>query len=266
MLGIFAKVVRGEPVKTRLQSVLTRGEAERIYLASLADTLETSVRVVRSPVLLLQGGGDEAAVAELRGLLVALGLDESCWDDLRIGVQRGDDLGERLERAFIELCGGPRGSRPTLIVGSDSPSLGPGKLRRGLERLGATAGASTPAAAGSGDPSTTVGGGRTQDASASPDVVLGPTADGGYYAIGVRRPFPGLLRGVAWSTEHALEDTRRHAGELGLRVELLEAWSDVDHPEDLHTLARQIAALRSAGDTKKARHTETVLRELRRLE
>jgi glycosyltransferase A (GT-A) superfamily protein (DUF2064 family) len=95
-----------------------------------------------------------------------------------------------------------------------------------------------------------------------PDMVLGPTTDGGYWSIGLRHSVPGLLRGIAWSTERTLEDTRRRARQRGLHVELIDEWSDVDHPEDLRKLAQQIEKYRQAGDTQTARHSEEVLQEL----
>jgi 2-phospho-L-lactate guanylyltransferase (CobY/MobA/RfbA family) len=53
MLGVFAKLPGSATVKSRLQPRLTRAEAERFYLASLADTLETAARIERNPVLFL---------------------------------------------------------------------------------------------------------------------------------------------------------------------------------------------------------------------
>jgi len=93
-------------------------------------------------------------------------------------------------------------------------------------------------------------------------MVLGPTADGGYWAIGLHKPVPGLLRDVAWSTSSTLDDTRRRAAAYDLRVELLDPWTDVDEPRDLQTLAQQIADLRRAGDASTARHSEAFLRQL----
>jgi glycosyltransferase A (GT-A) superfamily protein (DUF2064 family) len=95
------------------------------------------------------------------------------------------------------------------------------------------------------------------------DVVLGPTSDGGYWAIGMRQSVPGLLDGIAWSTERVLEETQRRAADLGLRTTLLSRWTDVDRPEDLAALATQIAARRAVGDATTAQHTAMVLQRLR---
>ena len=74
------------------------------------------------------------------------------------------------------------------------------------------------------------------------DVTLGPSADGGYYLIGVKQPTPRLLREVRMSTPTVLADTLALAAEEGLRVELLPAWYDVDEAADLVRLAGELAA------------------------
>ena len=94
----------------------------------------------------------------------------------------------------------------------------------------------------------------------STDLVLGPAADGGYWAIGVRQPIPGLLRDISWSTDRTLAETEARARRAGLRVAHLASWTDVDRPEDLPVLASQIAALRAAGDLRVARLSEAALR------
>jgi rSAM/selenodomain-associated transferase 1 len=239
MIGIFAKVLQGEPIKTRLQTKLSRAQAERFYLASLADTLETTAEIEPNPTLFLQGGDNAAAVDHLHAQLLEQGLDPKVWERLRLASQTGRDLGRKLEDAFESLFRYATHGSCALIVGSDSPSLDTGKLRRGLLYLFEEA----------------------EDGS-RPDMVLGPTTDGGYWAIGLRRLTPGLLEDIAWSTDRALHDTQRRANRHGLRVQLLDEWSDVDHPEDLETLAQQIKELRSNGDTRTARHTEAFLQEM----
>ena len=66
------------------------------------------------------------------------------------------------------------------------------------------------------------------------DVTLGPTEDGGYYAIACRAPVhPRMFEGVRWSTGHTLADTVRAVEACGLRVALGPACWDVDSPADL---------------------------------
>jgi glycosyltransferase A (GT-A) superfamily protein (DUF2064 family) len=79
-----------------------------------------------------------------------------------------------------------------------------------------------------------------------PDVVLGPTEDGGYYLIGVRAPHRELFEKMPWSTSEVLEITRRRAAAAGLRALCLSSWFDVDTPDDLERLR---ATLDQANDT-----------------
>ena len=62
------------------------------------------------------------------------------------------------------------------------------------------------------------------------DLVLGPTDDGGYYLIALRRPMPVLFENIRWSTEHTLADTLAQAG--AAPTHLLPKLRDVDTHED----------------------------------
>lgn len=231
MLGIFAKDPIGLAVKTRLG--FQASDAAHFYRACLADTIETACAVTPSPVLFLALGENASfgpRLAALRTALLDLGLEDATWQRLRFAPQQGRDLGERLEQAFAAMP-----ALPAFVIGSDSPSLPPARLARGLQAF---------------------------ETSPQADMILGPTADGGYYLIGCRQFPPGLLRDIAWSSDHALADTLRRAEICGLRVEMLEPWSDVDVPADLAVLRRQIAALRAEGDACTARHVEVALTAL----
>lgn len=71
---------------------------------------------------------------------------------------------------------------------------------------------------------------------ADADIALGPTRDGGYYAIACRRTHPGMFHGVRWSTPHALADTITACARVGLGVSIGPPWHDVDTAEDLDLL------------------------------
>ena len=114
-------------------------------------------------------------------------------------VQATGSLGQRMYGALER---GLASGRPqVMILGSDSPGLPAGHLRALL---------SSPA-----------------------DVAMGPTEDGGYYAIACRRVQPEMFDGVRWSTENALADTLAGARRCGFGVELGLRWFDIDRPEDL---------------------------------
>jgi rSAM/selenodomain-associated transferase 1 len=68
--------------------------------------------------------------------------------------------------------------------------------------------------------------------------VLGPSSDGGYYLLGLKRRHRRLFEDIDWSTEHVARQTRERAREIGLELHELPQWYDVD---DILTL-RQLHA------------------------
>ena len=126
--------------------------------------------------------------------------------DLMAIPQRGDSLGERMDHALADSLNDK--ATAVVLIGSDSPNLPVWHLYDAFERLERVA-----------------------------DVVLGPTDDGGYYLIGLRSRQPRLLREVRMSTPTVLADTLALAYELGLRIEQLAPWYDVDTGADVRRLA-----------------------------
>ena len=130
--------------------------------------------------------------------------------DFDLLLQEGDNLGQRLDNALTRCF--EIGYQRAVIMNSDGPTLPLDCLTAAFDGLRNGA-----------------------------DVVLGPSDDGGYYLIGLRRPAPRLLREVRMSTPDVLTDTLRIAAEEGLRVELLPVWYDVDDGESLARLRSELA-------------------------
>lgn len=130
--------------------------------------------------------------------------------------QVGDGLSARLTGLFQHLLG--RGHDGVIATDSDSPTLPTEHLQRAVDRLT--------------EPGT--------------DVVLGPSDDGGYYLIGLRRGYPALFNGIPWSTPQVYDETLRRAEELGVRVTALPPWYDVDTPVDFERLRVEVEELGAA--------------------
>ena len=96
-------------------------------------------------------------------------------DGFEVIAQRGDGFGERLANAVRDV------GEPLLMVGMDTPQLTRALLAGALERL------DEPAV----------------------DAVLGPTPDGGYWAIGLAARRPARVRRRA--DEHAADRRRASA-------------------------------------------------------
>ena len=110
------------------------------------------------------------------------------------------DLGERMSRMFARAF---ETAQRVVVIGSDAPAVGVGTVARALAALDTA------------------------------DVVLGPSRDGGYYLMALRKSHPDLFTGIAWSTGSVLAETVDRARTLGLQVTFLEVATDVDTATDL---------------------------------
>ncbi|MGE5111686.1 MAG: TIGR04282 family arsenosugar biosynthesis glycosyltransferase [Acidobacteriaceae bacterium] len=79
-----------------------------------------------------------------------------------------------------------------------------------------------------------------RDALEESDAVLGPSHDGGYYLIGLKRCPLGLLSGVAWSQADTFNQVISRLRDSGMLVTVIEPWFDVDTPEDLASLSARL--------------------------
>jgi rSAM/selenodomain-associated transferase 1 len=72
------------------------------------------------------------------------------------------------------------------------------------------------------------------------DLVVGPTQDGGYYLVGARASHQGLFSNDGMGTANALDALLRRARELGLSVQLIDPFYDIDVASDLSQLADEL--------------------------
>ena len=201
-LALMAKVPFAGEVKTRLTPPLTSEEAAKLSMCFLRD-MTMNLRD-------LKGEGREAVVlytpADAQKLLRGL-----VPSDFRLLAQRGETLGERLINAAAELLSDR--FEAVCLINSDSPTL-PGEILMTAASLLAQEG---------------------------DRVVLGPSQDGGYYLIGLKRPHRYLFDRIAWSTADVLAHTIERAAEIDLPVELLRTWYDVDNEATLRVLCDELS-------------------------
>ena len=145
---------------------------------------------------------------------------------INLFTQKGKDLGERMLNAFSARFS--EGYGQVVIIGSDSPSLPLAYIVRAF--------------------------------SSERDVVLGPSADGGYYLIGMRGKLINLFEGIAWGENTVLEETCRKLKESGASLELLPIWYDVDRSDDLRFLKTHLELLAEAGQKEGASTREFLSR------
>lgn len=123
---------------------------------------------------------------------------------LSLHAQQGGDLGERMQHAFVTA------GAPALLIGTDCPALSAQDLRTAAAAL------------------------------VTHDAVLGPAADGGYYLIGLRQPMAELFHAMPWGTAAVLALTRARLRAAGLRWQELPLHHDIDTPDDLVHLPKEL--------------------------
>jgi len=64
------------------------------------------------------------------------------------------------------------------------------------------------------------------------DAVLGPSCDGGYYLIGLKKPNPDIFRDMSWGKSDIAKKTRTILNRQGLDYVELEELADIDTPDD----------------------------------
>jgi uncharacterized protein len=208
---VLAKAPVPGRVKTRLCPPYTPEEAALLAAAALADTI-----------------GTVDAVAEAERILAVAG-EYPAPPGWRAAPQRGSCLGERIAAAFIGPAADPAASTgpvlaprapagpalpprvpagPALLIGMDTPQVTAADLSLAIRLLG------------------------------SSDAVLGPAADGGWWALGLRDPrHAAALRDIPTSTSSTGARTLAALRSRGLRVALLPMLRDVDTAADAAEVA-----------------------------
>jgi rSAM/selenodomain-associated transferase 1 len=118
--------------------------------------------------------------------------------------QRGNGLDERIAHAFTDTGSGG------VLIGMDTPQLTPARLRAAFRALDAS----------------------------GVDAVLGPSVDGGWWALGLRGPDPAVFLGIPMSTPRTGDAQRARLRELRLRTVALPTLRDVDDFGDALAVAR----------------------------
>ena len=126
--------------------------------------------------------------------------------------QRGEGLGERMLHATLEAFGA--GYRQVMLIGTDHPTLPSAFLVRALQHL--------------------------QQAK---QVVIGPSDDGGYYALGMNEAYPQLFRGLTYSHSEVFDQALERALQTGAVVTVLPSWYDVDTPAEVDRLKAELQTL-----------------------
>jgi rSAM/selenodomain-associated transferase 1/rSAM/selenodomain-associated transferase 2 len=115
--------------------------------------------------------------------------------------QEGNDLGERMTNAFRKVFS--HGAKKAIIIGTDIPDLSSEIIKKAIKKLDKT------------------------------DLVIGPSKDGGYYLLGMKKFSPALFKDIEYGTSNVLAETISKAEKLNLTYFTLELLQDIDTEEDL---------------------------------
>ena len=199
-LILFAKRPIAGHAKTRLIPVLGADGALALYRAMLLDALATVTSLARP-------GHRRVEVSFDAPFSPDPAIAAACTA-LEVTAQGSGNLGRRLFRALRSSTAA--GSRATVFLGADSPTLRPERIVGAFRAL--TDGA---------------------------DLVIGPATDGGYVLIGAARVVAAPFRGIRWGGPDVLALTRENARTAGLRVVEVPGGDDVDDLDDLERLVRE---------------------------
>tara|TARA_Y100000385_G_scaffold171793_1_gene177923 strand:+ start:93 stop:713 length:621 start_codon:yes stop_codon:yes gene_type:complete len=114
-------------------------------------------------------------------------------------LQKGADLGERMHHAFDTAFN--KGYKKVLIIGSDLFDLTSSLITSAFEAL------------------------------ETYDISIGPSLDGGYYLLGMKKLQPEVFKNKKWGTDSVLENTLQDLKKQ--KIKLLKALNDIDTLEDL---------------------------------
>lgn len=134
--------------------------------------------------------------------------ERSYFKPEEVWLQSEGDMGERLEKVLrLALKRKPI----VLAIGADSPGLPAAYLQ------------------------------SARDALQKADAVLGPSADGGFYLIGLKDCPVGMLEGIQWSHSTTLAATTHKLEQFGMKTVLINPWFDIHSHEELERLRRMLA-------------------------
>jgi rSAM/selenodomain-associated transferase 1 len=192
-LIIFVRNPVHGKVKTRLAKVIGDDRALEIYILLLKHTFDITKGLKCKKFVFY---ANEIAQDDL-------------WSGADFGkrLQRGNDLGERMQNAMNELF--IKGFSQVIIIGSDCFELNSSVLEDAISYLNKN------------------------------DAVFGPAQDGGYYLLGLKTLIPELFVNKKWSTNEVAKETINDFKRLQISYYLLPKLNDIDDAFDLGPFDKQ---------------------------
>jgi rSAM/selenodomain-associated transferase 1 len=198
-VGIFFRIPTPGKVKKRLASEIGEDAALAAYESMLKTTIENVLRLEGTDIY----GFYEGGITSLNPLEPSDNSPISPLEKLPLIPQRGNDIGERMYNAIRWLF--DNGYKKISLIGADSPDLPLSFIKDSFQKLEWY------------------------------ELVVGPSEDGGYYLIGMKKPIGSVFKNIELGSNTVLKDTVSNALFAGINYFLLPDWYDID---DLSTLNR----------------------------
>ena len=116
-------------------------------------------------------------------------------------AQTGKNLGEKMKNAFNKIF--KNGFEQVLVIGTDLPDLSANLIKDAFNTLTKT------------------------------EIVIGPSADGGYYLLGMKKLHNFLFEDIIWSTDEVYAETLKKIEQKKLKFAKLTVLNDIDTEIDL---------------------------------
>ena len=201
-VAIMCKTPRAGASKTRLSPPLRPEECAVLSSCFISD-LSNTIHSMASE-------GDIAPYAVYTPSGSEDALKQILPEGYGLTLQVDGDFGIRLLQGIRDLLSA--GHAGAILVNSDSPTLPRAILRQAAD------------AVCRGD-----------------NVTLSPALDGGYTLIGLSRPHTRLFEDIPWSTADVYRLTLERAREIGLPVETVPGWYDVDDASSFQMLEDELS-------------------------
>ncbi|MGY5850768.1 TIGR04282 family arsenosugar biosynthesis glycosyltransferase [Salegentibacter sp. F14] len=185
LLIIFAKNPLKGRVKTRLAQEVGNNAALAIYNFLLHHTYEATKNLKVDKVIYYSEAFPEQEIFDS--------------ENFRKELQRGQDLGEKMENAFCDAF--ENTYQRVIIIGTDLLEISQKDIKDAFDHL------------------------------KKEDVVIGPAKDGGYYLLGMKSLNSKVFRNKAWSTDSVLKNTLQDFKKD--KVKILKSCNDIDVLSDI---------------------------------
>ena len=197
-------------------------------------TVEQSLLLYRAMVEDLMRQLDGIAFCDVKIFFTPLDADNEIkkWlgPNYEFYIQKGNDFGEIMKEAMAEIF--KQGYQKVVMIGSDIPTIDTTTIVRAFSNLDGY------------------------------DVVLGPSTDGGYYLVGIKKTQPKLFNDIIWSTNTVFEQTIQKTRKLKLEVVQIEIKSNINIYNDVVELWNYLKKRNVQGKSNYKSETYKVLKNI----